>query len=130
MKRFIAIALVAVLIALSFVACASSATRFYGVWECYKMCDDSGEIVISENKVLSGMKMEMTAEFSENGEYEIHCYYFGAETSSAYPKIGKYRVDGKRIVLIDDDAYGEIVNGELILYFSNGVVKHYFTSKA
>ena len=69
--------------------------------------------------------MELTVEFTEDGKYELH-YYVAGKEGSKYPKFGKYEMDDNRIILVDDDGYGEIVNGELILYFDNGKVKQYF----
>ena len=66
----------------------------------------------------------MTVEFTSDGQYEIHYYVAGKEGEN-YPKTGKYEMDGEKIMLIEDDGYGEIVNGELILYFEDGAVKQY-----
>lgn len=107
-------------------ACDSNAAEPYiGVWYGYKVETDSTAIVFADYEEL--VKMELTAEFSSGGEYELH-YYVAGKEGDKYPQTGKYEMDGDRIVLSEDDGYGEIINGELILYFSDGAVKQYFRS--
>ena len=99
-------------------ACGSNAAEPYiGVWHGYKVSTSSGDIVFSDLSAIA--EMELTVEFTEDGKYELH-YYVAGKEGSKYPKFGKYEMDDNRIILVDDDGYGEIVNGELILYF-NGV---------
>ena len=105
-------------------ACGSNAAEPYiGVWHGYKVSTSSGDIVFSDLSAIA--EMELTVEFTEDGKYELH-YYVAGKEGSKYPKFGKYEMDDNRIILVDDDGYGEIVNGELILYFDNGKVKQYF----
>lgn len=35
-------------------------------------------------------------------------------------------MDGSKIILSENNAYGEITNGTLVLYFQDGAVKQYF----
>ena len=131
MKKLSCILAVVVLVCLMstlFAGCgANPAEPYIGVWYGYKVVADSSEIVFSDYAAL--VKMELTAEFKENGEYELH-YYVANKEGDAYPKTGTYEMDGERIVLPEEGGYGEIVDGELILYFDNGMVKQYFKNNA
>ena len=116
------------LISTLFVGCGSNAAEpFLGVWYGYNVSTASGDIVFSDFAAIA--KMELTAEFTSDGQYELH-YYVAGKEGDKYPQIGKYEMDGEKIILIDDDGYGEIINGELILYFENGKVKQYFKANS
>lgn len=103
------------------------AEPFIGVWYGYKISDNSGELVFSENPILAAANMELTAEFSTDGTYELHYYVFGKE-GEKYPKVGKYEARDNRLYLVEDNGYCEIIDGELILNFHNGTVKQYYRS--
>lgn len=124
MKKIIAIVLLVCSLAFALVGCGSDASEPYlGVWYGYKVVTGSDEIVFEDYAAL--VKMELTAEFTSDGNYELH-YYVAGKEGDKYPQTGKFEMDGDRIVLTEADGYGEIVNGELILYFSDGAVKQHF----
>lgn len=126
MKRFIALLLLIGCFMLVFTGCNSSskaAKKFIGVWYGYKVTTNGSDIVFADYSSL--VKMELTAEFTSDGKYELH-YYVAGKEGEKYPQTGTYKIDGERIMLTEHDGYGEIVNGELILYFQNGSVKQYF----
>lgn len=124
MKKIIAILLVVCSFTFLLAGCGNNAAEQYlGVWYGYKVSAGDEDIVFEDYAAL--VKMELTAEFTSDGEYELH-YYVAGKEGEKYPQTGKYEMDGDRIVLTEDDGYGEIVNGELILYFEDGAVKQYF----
>lgn len=122
--KFVVILLSVCLLSALLAACGSNAAKPYiGVWYGYKIETDSNSIVFADYE--SFVKMELTAEFSSDGEYELH-YYVAGEEGEKYPQTGKYEMDGNQIILPENDGYGKIVDGELILYFSDGKVKQHF----
>lgn len=124
LNRIFAILLVVGLMGTFLGGCGSNAAEPYiGVWYGYKVSTSSGDIVFSDLATI--VKMELTAEFTDDGEYELH-YYVAGKEGEKYPQIGKYEMEDDRIILVDDDGYGEIINGELILYFENGAVQQHF----
>ena len=110
-------------------ACSSSksnkAEKYIGVWYGYKVSTDDGDIVFEDYANL--VKMELTAEFTSDGKYTLHYYIDGSEGEN-YPQKGRYKIDGGKIILTEDEGVGKIVDGELILSFDNGAVKQYFRS--
>ena len=72
------------------------------------------------------VEMVMTAEFDEDGSYIIH-YYVNGEEGDKYPQRGTYEEEDGRIILDGGSNYGEIVDDELILYYENGQLRHYYT---
>ena len=124
LKKSIAVLLLVCSFSFVLVGCGNKAAKPYlGSWYGYKVCTDDGEIVFEDFSDL--VKMELITEFASDGSYVLH-YYVAGEEGDQYPKTGKFEMDGEKIVLIDDNGYGEIVNGELVLYFSDGAVKQYF----
>lgn len=124
MKRIL-IGILALVMVLGLVGCASSneAEKYIGEWQCYKLETNSNTIVFSDYEAI--IKMELTAEFANDGTYIIH-YYVNGEEGDQYPQSGTYSVENE-VIKLSDDGIGEIVNNELILSFDNGQVKQYFS---
>ena len=127
MKKFGMVAVAVFVVCLLVLAgCGKNAAEpFIGFWDGYKVVSGSTEIKFSDFAGIA--KMELTAQFTSDGEYELH-YYVNGKEGDKYPQYGSYEMDGEKIILIDHDGYGKIVDGELVLYFSNGQVKQYFKS--
>lgn len=124
MKRIL-IGILALVMVLGVVGCSSSneAEKYIGEWQCYKLETNSKTIVFSDYEAI--IKMELTAEFANDGTYIIH-YYVNGEEGAQYPQSGTYSVENG-VIKLSDDGIGEIVNNELILSFDNGQVKQYFS---
>ena len=136
MKRILCLLLALIMVAGLLCACGSGdsdsasgkskkeESPFVGKWECYKVVGGGDEIVFADYSAY--VEMEMTVEFDEDGTYIVH-YYVNGEEGDKYPQSGTYEEDGDRIILDDGDNYGEIVDGELILYYDNAQVQQYYT---
>ena len=126
MKRIVIFSVILVCVVAILSGCGGKKTEeFVGIWYGYKVSTPSGDIVFSDYESL--VKMELTAEFASDGTYELH-YYVAGKEGEAYPQTGNYQVEGERILLPEQEGYGEIVNSELVLYFSEGQIKQYFMS--
>ncbi len=123
--RVVVITLMVCLCASFFVGCGDNVAQPYiGTWSAYKIESDSTSIVFSD--FASIVKMELLITFNSDGTYIQHYYTNGIE-GEHYPQTGEYKIEKNRIKLVHSDgteAYGEIVDGELIIDF-NGARQHY-----
>lgn len=118
--------LVVLLLSAVLSACSSAKKAYLGTWYGYKLKTDSFEMVFSDISHIA--KMELVAEINSDNTYTFHSYVNGKE-GDKYPKTGKFEMDGDKIVFPELDGYGEIVDGELVLYFEDGELIHYYRSE-
>jgi|GEM_PF-3189243 len=97
--------------------------KYLGIWYGYKITTNKSDIVFKDYESVA--KMELTCEFTEDGRYVIH-YYTNGKEGEKYPQEGTYTMDGDKIVL-SDGGTGDIVNGDLILTYSDGALKQYYS---
>lgn len=78
LHRVCALLLAVCLMAALLTACGSNpAEPFIGVWYGTKVSTPTGDVVFAEYESI--IKMELTAEFSSDGSYELHYYVAGQE---------------------------------------------------
>lgn len=127
MKRTISLVLLVLIVCSLFVGCGDSssktAEKYIGIWYGYKVNSGGEDLVFEDYATIA--KMELTCEFTSDGNYTLH-YYVAGKEGEKYPQTGTYTIDGEKIRLKENEGVGEIVNGELILSFSDGAVKQYF----
>jgi len=112
MKKVITLLLVICSFAIILAGCKGNSSEPYvGVWYGYKVATETEEIIFADYAAI--IKMELVTEFTADGKYELH-YYVAGKEGNKYPQTGKFEMNGDKIVLIEADGYGEIVNGELI----------------
>ena len=122
--RLIAVILLLSMVAALFAGCGGNSAKAYiGRWDAYKIAAEDEELVFADYD--SFVKLEYTAIIEEDGSYELH-YYVNGEEGTQYPKYGSYKIEDGKIVLIEEDGIGEIVDGELVFYFDDGGVRQYF----
>lgn len=81
---------------LGLVRCSSSNKEYVGEWQCYKIETDSDTLIFSEYEAI--VKLELTAEFANDGTYVLH-YYINGEEGEKYPQSGTYTVENGEIKL-------------------------------
>lgn len=125
MKR-IAAFILALCLCVSLCACGENAKekeaeKYIGTWYGYKLEAGDETLVFSEYE--SVVKLELTAEFDEDGTYTLH-YYVNGKEGEQYPQTGTYTVEENQLVL--DKGTAELVDEDLVISFDGGI-KQYFT---
>ena len=129
MKKVLCVTIALLILTVMLVGCTNTsnkkAEKYIGVWYAYKVATNNNVIVFKDYASIA--KMELTCEFTADGKYTVH-YYVNGKEGDKYPQNGTYTIKDDKIVLTEDGGVGEIINGELILSFSEGGVKQYFRS--